>query len=176
MLIMFTLISNFASLVLNTQLTYVPGRCLCHSKLRKFGMSEKLIMGNMADLMVREIWGAYEHAHKQRVMQLIRVVDCYSEALLFVEASQTQPWRILHLNDAAVTTTGALILLYYNDFLLLHLQMYFHVNCFGSLFSSNVHEHALAMQDWTRLQQLMSLSGTSSKAWRKAMRWWGYLP
>jgi hypothetical protein len=63
-------------------------------------------MGNMADLMVREIWGAYEHAHKQRVMQLIRVVDCYSEPLLFVEASQTQPWRILHLNDAAVSTTG----------------------------------------------------------------------
>lgn len=71
-------------------------------------MSDKLIMGNMADLMVREIWGAYEHAHKQRVMQLIRVVDCYSEALLFVEASQTQPWRILHLNDAAVATTGRL--------------------------------------------------------------------
>ena len=69
-------------------------------------MSNKVIMGNMADLVVRELWGAYEHEHKQRVMQLIRVVGCYSEPLLFVEASQTQPWVILHLNEAAVTVTG----------------------------------------------------------------------
>ncbi len=69
-------------------------------------MSNKLIMGNMADLVVRELWGAYEHQHKQRVMQLIRVVGCYSEPLLFVEVSQTQPWMILHLNEAAVTVTG----------------------------------------------------------------------
>lgn len=69
-------------------------------------MSNKVIMGNMADLVVRELWGAYEHEHKRRVMQLIRVVGCYSEPLLFVEASQTQPWVILHLNEAAVTVTG----------------------------------------------------------------------
>ena len=69
-------------------------------------MSNKVIMGNMVDLVVRELWGAYEHEHKQRVMQLIRVVGCYSEPLLFVEASQTQPWVILHLNEAAVTVTG----------------------------------------------------------------------
>ena len=69
-------------------------------------MSDKLIMGNMADLMVRELWGAFEHEHKQRVMQLTRVVGCFSEPLLFVEASQTQPWVILHLNEAAVTVTG----------------------------------------------------------------------
>ena len=81
-------------------------RCLCKAKPRKFDMSNKLIMGNMADLVVRELWGAYEHQHKQRVMQLIRVVGCYSEPLLFVEVSQTQPWLILHLNEAAVTVTG----------------------------------------------------------------------
>ena len=81
-------------------------RCLCNAKPRKFDMSNKVIMGNMADLVVRELWGAYEHEHKQRVMQLIRVVGCYSEPLLFVEASQTQPWVILHLNEAAVTVTG----------------------------------------------------------------------
>lgn len=82
------------------------GRCLCHSKPHKFDMTTQLIIGSMADLMVREIWGAYEHAHRQRIMQLIRVVECYSEPLLFVEASQTQPWRLLHLNDAAISTTG----------------------------------------------------------------------
>ena len=81
-------------------------RCLCNAKPRKFDLSNKLIMGNMADLVVRELWGAYEHQHKQRVMQLIRVVGCYSEPLLFVEVSQTQPWMVLHLNEAAVTVTG----------------------------------------------------------------------
>ena len=75
-------------------------------------MSDKLIMGNMADLMVRELWGAYEHEHKQRVMQLTRVVGCFSEPLLFVEASQTQPWVILHLNEAAVTVTGRITMTY----------------------------------------------------------------
>jgi len=79
---------------------------MCHSKQHKFDKANKMIMASMADLMVREIWGAYEHAHKQRLMQLIRVVNCYSEPLLFVEVSQTQPWRLLHLNDAAVSTTG----------------------------------------------------------------------
>ena len=83
-------------------------RCLCHSKPHKFDMTTQLIIGSMSDLMVREIWGAYEHAHKQRIMQLIRVVDCYSEPLLFVEASQTQPWRLLHLNDSAASNTGIL--------------------------------------------------------------------
>ena len=83
-------------------------RCLCNAKARKFDLSNKLIMGNMADLVVRELWGAYEHQHKQRVMQLIRVVGCYSEPLLFVEVSQTQPWTVLHLNEAAVTVTGEL--------------------------------------------------------------------
>ena len=81
-------------------------RCLFNARPRKFDVSDKLIMGNMADLMVRELWGAYEHEHKQRVMQLTRVVGCFSEPLLFVEASQTQPWVILHLNEAAVTVTG----------------------------------------------------------------------
>ncbi|BDA44193.1 probable serine/threonine-protein kinase STY13 at C-terminar half [Coccomyxa sp. Obi] len=80
--------------------------CLCHSKPHKFDMTTQLIISSMSDLMVREIWGAYEHAHKQRIMQLIRVVDCYSEPLLFVEASQTQPWRLLHLNDSAASNTG----------------------------------------------------------------------
>ncbi len=81
-------------------------RCLCNAKPRRFDISNKMIMGNMSDLVVRELWGAYEHEHKQRVMQLIRVVGCYSEPLLFVEASQTQPWVILHLNEAALTVTG----------------------------------------------------------------------
>lgn len=88
-------------------MTYAGGsRCLCHSKPHKFDMTTQLIISSMSDLMVREIWGAYEHAHKQRIMQLIRVVDCYSEPLLFVEASQTQPWRLLHLNDSAASNTG----------------------------------------------------------------------
>ena len=38
--------------------------------------------------------------------QVIRVVDCYSEPLLFVEASATRPWQILHANDPALRITG----------------------------------------------------------------------
>ena len=38
--------------------------------------------------------------------QLIRVVDCYSEPLLFVEASAVRPWQILHANDPALRITG----------------------------------------------------------------------
>ena len=56
-----------------------------NARPRKFDVSDKLIMGNMADLMVRELWGAYEHEHKQRVMQLIRVVGC--------SASPCSLWR-----------------------------------------------------------------------------------
>ena len=48
------------------------GRCLCHSKPCSFEAANRMILGNMADLMVREIWGAYEHAHRQRILQLVR--------------------------------------------------------------------------------------------------------
>ncbi len=49
-------------------------RCLCHSKPRSFEAANRMILGNMADLMVREIWGAYEHAHRQRILQLVRLL------------------------------------------------------------------------------------------------------
>jgi len=39
--------------------------------------------------------------------QLLRVVDCYSEPLLFVEASAARPWQVLHANDPALRVTGA---------------------------------------------------------------------
>ena len=34
------------------------------------------------------------------------MVDCYSEPLLFVEASAMRPWQILHANDPALRITG----------------------------------------------------------------------
>lgn len=34
------------------------------------------------------------------------MVDCYSEPLLFVEASAVRPWQILHANDPALRITG----------------------------------------------------------------------
>jgi hypothetical protein len=27
----------------------------------------------MAELMVRELWGAYQHEHEQRILQLVRI-------------------------------------------------------------------------------------------------------
>ena len=47
-------------------------RCLCHTKQRAFNAGESGILGNMAELMVREIWGAYEHVHQHRIAQLVR--------------------------------------------------------------------------------------------------------
>ena len=101
-------------------------------------MSDKLIMGNMADLMVRELWGAYEHEHKQRVMQLTRVVGCFSEPLLFVEASQMQPWVILHLNEAAVTVTGEL-----SVWLQISLSELLHTRCASGLHYASLNARAL---------------------------------
>ena len=36
----------------------------------------------------------------------VRVVDCYSEPHAFVEVSETAPWRLLHINQAALRMTG----------------------------------------------------------------------
>ncbi|CAL8465702.1 g5238 [Coccomyxa elongata] len=79
---------------------------LCHGKPYTLEPANRAILKNMADLMLREVWGAYEHAHEQRILQLTKVADCYSEPLLFVEVSHLQPWRILHINQAAVRVTG----------------------------------------------------------------------
>ncbi|CAL8465638.1 g5174 [Coccomyxa elongata] len=79
---------------------------LCHSKAYTLDFMNRSILKNMADLMVREVWGAYEHAHSQRILQLTKVADCYSEPHLFVEVSDLQPWRIIRINQAAVRVTG----------------------------------------------------------------------
>ena len=36
----------------------------------------------------------------------VRVVECYSEPHAFVEVSQATPWRLLHINHAALRVTG----------------------------------------------------------------------
>ncbi|KAK9834139.1 hypothetical protein WJX81_001741 [Elliptochloris bilobata] len=79
---------------------------LCSAQTRKLEATNSAILSNMAGLLVREVWGAFEHRQKQRIRQLIRVVDCYSEPLLFVEASAVRPWQILHANDPALRITG----------------------------------------------------------------------
>lgn len=48
-------------------------RVLCHSKAYMLDFMNRSILKNMADLMVREVWGAYEHAHSQRILQLTKV-------------------------------------------------------------------------------------------------------
>lgn len=48
-------------------------RVLMHGKPHQLDAANKMILRNMADLMTREVWGAYEHDHKQRVLQLTKV-------------------------------------------------------------------------------------------------------
>jgi hypothetical protein len=45
---------------------------LLHSQPYKLDAINSTILKNMADLMVREVWGAYQHAHEQRILQLTK--------------------------------------------------------------------------------------------------------
>ena len=46
-------------------------RCLAHSQPDGMDESRQLILRNMAELIVRELWGCYEHEHQQRILQLV---------------------------------------------------------------------------------------------------------
>ena len=46
-------------------------RCLAHSEPHDLGESGRAILRNMAELIVRELWGCYEHEHQQRILQLV---------------------------------------------------------------------------------------------------------
>ena len=60
-----------------------------------------------AELAVREVEAAwaleYQKSHGER---LLRALDCYEEAFLFVRADAPR-WAIQHLNEAAIEMTGA---------------------------------------------------------------------
>lgn len=51
------------------------GRVLLHGKPYTLEPANRAVLKNMADLMLREVWGAYEHAHEQRIVQLTKVCD-----------------------------------------------------------------------------------------------------
>jgi len=48
-------------------------RCLLHGQAMKLTAANMAILKNMSDLMVRELWGAYEDSYKQRILQLKKV-------------------------------------------------------------------------------------------------------
>ncbi len=58
-------------------------RVLCHSQPYTLDLVNHTILKNMADLMVREVWGAYEHAHSQRILQLTKVGHSFSSSKMF---------------------------------------------------------------------------------------------
>ena len=59
-----------------------------------------------AELAVREVeavWAQeYQKSHGER---LLRALDCYDEAFMFVRADAPR-WAIQHLNEAAIEVTG----------------------------------------------------------------------
>jgi len=46
-----------------------PRRGLCSAEARKLEAMNAAILSNMAGLLVREVWGAFEHRQKQRIRQ-----------------------------------------------------------------------------------------------------------
>ena len=44
-------------------------RGLCSAQTRKLEAMNASILSNMAGLLVREVWGAFEHRQKQRIRQ-----------------------------------------------------------------------------------------------------------
>ena len=46
-------------------------RCLAHSRPHDLDDSRRMILRNMAELIVRELWGCYQHGHQQRILQLV---------------------------------------------------------------------------------------------------------
>ena len=47
-------------------------RGLCSAQTRKLEAVNAAILSNMAGLLVREVWGAFEHRQKQRIRQARR--------------------------------------------------------------------------------------------------------
>ncbi len=64
------------------------------------------ILCNIAELVVREIemqWAA--RAQRAHTLRLLRTMDCYKEAFMFVDVSVSQ-WRVLFMNEQAIQETG----------------------------------------------------------------------
>ena len=84
-------------------------RCLVSQKPRSFDATRSVVLGNMAELLVRQLeykWA--ESEARQSNVQLMRSLACYEEAFLFLDTSKAGDWR-LHMNMAACKLLGELL-------------------------------------------------------------------
>lgn len=64
------------------------------------------ILCNIAELVTREMemeWAA--RAQRAHTLRLLRSMDCYKAAFMFVDVSVSQ-WRVLYMNEQAIQKTG----------------------------------------------------------------------
>lgn len=81
--------------------------CLVSQKPRSFDATRSVVLGNMAELLVRQLeykWA--ESEARQSNVQLMRSLACYEEAFLFLDTSKAGDWRVLHMNMAACNLLG----------------------------------------------------------------------
>ena len=81
--------------------------CCVDQKPQQMDVDRAALLCNFAELVVRELEAGWA-ARRQRLhsLRLLRAMDAYKQAFLFVDASRPG-WRVLYMNDEAVKRTGA---------------------------------------------------------------------
>ena len=81
--------------------------CCVDQKPQQMDVDRAALLCNFAELVVRELEAGWA-ARQQRLhsLRLLRAMDAYKQAFLFVDAS-APGWRVLYMNDEAMKRTGA---------------------------------------------------------------------
>ncbi|WIA38325.1 hypothetical protein OEZ86_001662 [Tetradesmus obliquus] len=84
--------------------------CIMGQQPRKFDATRGAILANLSELLVRQIERRWALQGSQRVQgsKLMRSVEAYGSACGFIDASNVNKWRLLHLNAPAVELLGGL--------------------------------------------------------------------
>eukprot|EP00775_Hariotina_reticulata_P004061 gene4061-4308_t len=83
--------------------------CIMGQKPRTFDATRGAILANLSELLVRQIerrW-ALQQASKNEGSALLRNADAYESAVAFIDATDMNAWRVLHLNTPAKELLGA---------------------------------------------------------------------
>ncbi|KAF6259049.1 kinase-like domain-containing protein [Scenedesmus sp. NREL 46B-D3] len=82
--------------------------CIMGQQPRKFDATRGAILANLSELLVRQIERRWALQGSQRVQgsKLLRSVEAYESACGFIDATNVNNWRLLHLNAPAVELLG----------------------------------------------------------------------
>lgn len=81
-------------------------RCCIDKRPQQMDQDRAAILCNIAELVTREMemeWAA--RAQRAHTLGLLRTMDCYKEAFMFVDVSVSQ-WHVLYINEQAIQRTG----------------------------------------------------------------------